>query len=84
MKTKYVVFDNGRHEDMIVFSDMQQHDQMTRGLPGPAVSAGFISMYTDFGGDQLVECYGDSISLGIKSRPEEDEKIARRVLGWGK
>ena len=82
MKTKYVVFEleNGI-EDMIIFSGLVQHDWMARGL-GLIVSAGFISVHTDFGGDQLIECYGESISLNLKSRPEEDAKIAHRVLEW--
>ena len=82
MKTKYVVFEtpNGI-EDMIIFSGLVQHDWMARGL-GLIVSAGFISVHTDFGGDQLIECYGESISLKLNSRPEEDAKIAHRVLEW--
>jgi len=71
-KIKYVVFDNGLVEDMIIFSDLTQHADVARGLE--VVSAGFIQIFDG------VCCYGDSISLGVKSRPEEDEKIARRVL----
>ena len=82
MKTKYIVFETANGiEDMVIFSILVQHDWVARGM-GLIVSAGFISVHTDFGGDQLIECYGESISLNLKSRPEQDAKIAHRVLGW--
>ena len=72
MKTKYIVFDNGLLDDMLIFSDMQKHEDIARGLT--VVSAGFLSIYNN-----KISCYGESISLELKARPE-DEKIAYRAL----
>lgn len=75
MKTKYIVFDNGLIDDMLIFSDMQTHDFIARGLH--VISAGFLSVYNN-----KVSCYGESFSLKLQARPE-DEKIAYRVLTLG-
>lgn len=83
VKTKYIVFEipESGIEDIVIFSGLVQHDWVARGL-GLIVSAGFIDIYTDFGGEMFVECHGESISLGVKSRPQgADSKIARRALG---
>jgi len=40
------------------------------------VSAGFVNMQTG-------DCYGESISLGVKSNPEYDTDVMRTQLGMG-
>lgn len=73
-KTKYIVFDDGRFEDIVIFSELQEHRDMARGLPGVVVSAGFIQV------DDDCHCYGKSLSLKVESRPERDAQLARRTL----
>ena len=69
---KYVVFEENGIEDMIIFSSLQQHvDVVSSGDLNP-VSAGRI--------DHGLHCSGDSLSLGLESRPEEDREIARRMF----
>jgi hypothetical protein len=73
IKQKYVITND---LVIIVFPELLQHSEFKKFEP---VSAGFIS----FGvkeGNPTCSCYGESISLGLKSDPEEDTKIAKRQL----
>lgn len=74
MKAKYVVYDRGGIELMIIFSGLERHDEMTRGIRWPVVSAGFIEWY-----DGELYCGGKSESLGIDSRPQ-DVVLAEQIL----
>jgi hypothetical protein len=40
---------------------------------GEIISAGFCYI-----GEKGVECFGESVSLGLPSNPEEDSKLATR------
>lgn len=73
---KYIVFDAGVIEDIIVFSLIQDHAKMANRLMLKPVSAGFI-MFRETG----PQCYGKSRSLDLESR-EIDTKIARRALNF--
>ena len=74
--TKYV---KTKDDDIIVFSETMQHSQFKHWNP---VSAGFIMFYIDKEtGNPNCKCYGESISLGLKSNPEEDTARARYQLG---
>ncbi len=44
------------------------------------ISAGFISFGINKQGNPTCGCFGESISLNMKSRPEEDTVIAKRQL----
>jgi hypothetical protein len=73
IKQKYVITND---LVIIVFPELLQHSEFKKFEP---VRAGFIS----FGvkeGNPTCSCYGESISLGLKSDPEEDTKIAKRQL----
>lgn len=73
MKQKYVI---SKNREIIVFSELLQHSEFRKFNP---ISAGFIS----FGvkdGNPTCSCYGESISLGLKSNPEEDTKLAKQQL----
>lgn len=75
-QTKYIVFEDDHGlEDIIIFSELQQHANILR-LGLTPVSAGFIEITSE-----SLHCYGDSISLNLKSRPE-DTKIAKRALNY--
>ena len=74
---KYVVTKDG---EMIIFSPLLNHSQF-KGLE--PVSAGFISFGTDWHSNRhgiTVQCYGESVTLDIKSRMEKDELIAMKQL----
>ena len=74
--TKYIKTED---EDIIIFSEVINHSQFRNWNP---VSAGFIMFYTDKEtGNPNCKCYGESISLGLKSNPEEDTIRARYQLG---
>jgi hypothetical protein len=74
LKTKYVVTNEGT---IIVFPELLQHSEFRRFEP---ISAGFISFGVNKEGNPTCSCYGESISLGLKSNPEEDTIIAKRQL----
>lgn len=71
---KYVITDN---EEIIVFSELLSHDTFKRLNP---ISAGFITFNTNSDGHISCKCYGESISLDLKSRPAEDTEIAMLQL----
>lgn len=78
--TKYVIVDRCA----IVFSGAIQHKDMV-GYGQTATSAGFVNFHAevDINGnvEKLVaKTYGESISLGIASKPEDAEIINRQIL----
>ena len=80
---KYVVTDQG---DFAIFTELTSHDKIGENLFGKPVAAGFCHLehpnvhegYKD--GESYIICSGDSISLGLKSRGEVDEKIINKHL----
>ena len=80
IETKYVIIDGSA----IVFSGAIQHKDMV-GYGEIASGAGFVRFAAgvDVNGEVerlVAKTYGESISLGIKSRPEDEEKINRQIL----
>lgn len=73
LKTKYIVTANN---EIIVFPEIIQHSQFRHFHPK---SAGFISFYNNKGNIECT-CYGESVSLDLKSREKEDTDIANRQL----
>ena len=76
-KYKYIKFEYG---DFVVFPPVINHNDMARmanrtGDVGAAVSAGFVD--TQDGGE--LHCFGESISIGIKSKPEDSEEINMKL-----
>lgn len=77
-KVKYIKTDN---DEIIVFSELLQHSRFRGFNP---VSAGFISIGANGRYDPTIQCYGESVSLGLKSDPEVDTQLAeRQILGNG-
>lgn len=74
LKTKYVITED---KTIIVFPELLQHSEFKRFNP---TSAGFISFGVNKEGNPTCSCYGESISLGLKSNPEVDTWIAKRQL----
>ena len=93
-RMKYIIIDNGLEELPFIFSDLVNHNDMERALQrlvhGDTVSAGFVVIKHEEVGSHYMEgdptfethfvCYGESISLDLKSRPE-DSDVLNRVLG---
>lgn len=73
---KYIVFDSGVIEDIIIFSLIQEHAMMAHRLRLKPISAGFVEFR-----QSGPECYGKSKSLVLDSR-EIDTKIVRRALNF--
>ena len=78
-KPKYIIADGSA----IIFSAAIQHKDMARGM-GRIDGAGFVDFHTevDSWGETIIKAvaYGESISLNIKSRPEEDSAIITRQI----
>ena len=73
-RVKYVITED---EKIIVFPELFQHSQFRNFNP---VSAGFISFGVNKMGNPTCNCWGESISLGLKSRPETDTRLAKFQL----
>jgi hypothetical protein len=72
-KTKYVITDRNI---IIIFPEYIEHRQFSSFNP---ISAGFISIGVNGKGAMSCQCYGESISLGLASRPEDTEIAARQL-----
>lgn len=70
MDLKYIVV-KGLVEEIIIFSPTITHAVMAVNFNQQVISAGFV--------DKNWNCYGESISLGVKSRIE-DTKIAQSIF----
>lgn len=81
MKSKYIIIGDGNIP--VVFPELYEHRRVAIAMtdeplsaPGVIVGAGFC--YIE---DNKYVCYGESISLHIKSRNEIDSKILNIKLG---
>lgn len=75
LKCKYVCTANNV---IIIFSEVLQHSDFSHFRP---ISAGFVSIGVENKYQPSICCYGESISLKLKSR-EEDTILARKqILG---
>lgn len=76
MKLKYIIDELGGFS---IFTEYGNHDDVARGFTMKSfteiVAAGFIEIM-----DGEVTCYGESISLKIKSRGEFDAEIITQHL----
>lgn len=83
---KYIVYDRGGAEDIIIFSQLEVHSEVARRLRLDVISAGFISFGTairEYDAAVVPDplCFGKSETLRVVSRGMEDNKVARRALG---
>lgn len=70
MNTAKYIVTNGC---MIVFSAALKHSYFK---DFNITSAGFVSFGIDENNNTSARCYGESTSLGIKSNPEKDTRLA--------
>ena len=86
--TKYVILNEVKtqygeaFEVPIIFPDVLTHEIVANHFGGKAnvVSAGFVAVGSDMDYKMRYGTYGESVSLGVKSRGERDDKIVRRVF----
>lgn len=77
MRLKYIVTDENA---FAIFSETQTHSDMARGMWGKPVGAGFCNIAREADSEYAnVHCWGESTTLGIKSRPEDEEIINRKL-----
>ncbi len=70
---KYVVTRwSGGNETMFIFPGWVKHSKFAKFF-GPVLSAGFVDM-------EIKTCYGESVSLKIKSNPKIDNVLLRQLL----
>jgi len=79
-KAKYIIVANSTIELPYVFPELVKHSDLarlvTKDTTLTVVGAGFCHVSNT----GSYECYGDSSSLGVKSR-EEDSDLLNRMLG---
>jgi len=76
MCAKYVVVKGKLCESIIIFPRHERHSDVAERMGGEVVSAGFMSI-----AGEHVDCFGESESLKLGSRPAKDEQLARMALG---
>lgn len=76
-KSKYIIIDRGIFEQ-VIFSETLNHNEIAIALNGnnKIIGAGFCHIE-----DDKYVCYGNSVSLQIKSRGQLDSDILNRRLG---
>ncbi len=83
---KYIVVNNGGPsrdcECSILFSNIIGHAEMVHNLfpQSCVVGAGFCQIIPHKSGKLSIACFGESTTLKIKSRGEEDSKIVARDM----
>ena len=76
MELKYIVTRYG----FAVFSKGETHKRMAAGMEDEPLGAGFCTIARGADSEFAnVHCYGESISLNIKSRPEDEEFINQKL-----
>jgi hypothetical protein len=65
---------------IIVFSGLQLHSEFKHFKP---ISAGFISFGIGADENPNCTCYGESISLDLKSKEDDTQLAKRQILGYG-
>jgi len=76
MEFKYII---DKNKNFIIFSKTINHSDMKRIIPSEIVSAGFCSFHVSHELLPAVHCFGESISLNIKSRQEDDLIINNKI-----
>lgn len=68
-------------ETIILFPKHHGHDEIAKDLNLKVIGAGFV-LGLDSGDIDKIECVGESVSLKIKSQPEDTEKLQRIIRGY--
>ena len=81
MKSKYIIVEDHGLEVPIVFCPLLQHKDVAKPY-SKVISAGFCSVHKDINDVTNWKCWGESISLKLDSRPE-DEEVLTKLLAFG-
>ena len=73
-KVKYIITSENK---IIIFPEFFQHKEFSHFNP---IRAGFITFGVNKQGNPTCSCYGESVSLRLKSDSELDTKIAKFQL----
>lgn len=82
--TKYIIVEDGGLAVPVVFSYLQKHSEVAAGRK--VIAAGFVSFRIDWKGinhddsEMVAVCYGQSVSLNVKSRGVEDSELIERFI----
>lgn len=82
MELKYILDDYG---NFALFSKVNTHSDMAKGFYKKPVSAGFCRIEaeeTHHGERAVVVCWGESISLNLKSRAEDGDIINKKLNSY--
>ena len=74
IKQKYIRLP--KYNEIIIFPEVIQHKLFKDLNP---ISAGFCIV-----GKEKIECFGESISLGLNSDKEDTRYATLQILGWEK
>jgi hypothetical protein len=78
-RAKYIVFDERK---VIVFPEMMEHAAIARKFENwKPTSAGFVSFGVDADGEVQLSGYGESVSLRLKSVPDDTHLLTRLCRG---
>ena len=70
---KYIIFEGPLCQEVVIFSSVMTHSNVAICIGHEVVSAGFVEF------SEHPQAYGESVSLGIKSRPEDTARILRHL-----
>jgi len=79
MLGKYIIYEiNSGQTRFIIFDKITDHSEILRSLGEEItlISAGFCGINHE---THLLQCYGESVTLRVKSREEEDSDIIKRL-----
>jgi hypothetical protein len=75
MKMKYITYQGEFGPQFVIFDKVANHSDIARGLLSTKhLGAGFVRF--DEQGDSI--CYGESVSMRVKSRGKLDDEIINR------
>lgn len=76
---KYITFEDG---NFVIFSEGMVHADVATQMRKKPLSAGFVSITASSSKGLFVHCYGQSLSLGIRSREQDNLKIEHACLNY--
>lgn len=78
-KLKYIRFETG----FVIFSEPMAHSEVEVRKTEKLISAGFCYPVVDMQGDPEIvwTCYGESVSLNLKSNPEDSKLLTKQMNG---
>lgn len=74
-KFKYVVFDEVFPR---ITGEYEKHSELADGRK--VTSAGFGQLVFEPDGEFYIQCWGESVGLNVKSRPEKDAVLLRMLF----